>query len=63
MFVKTIYKNEPLPAFTMDVTKDLALEQKMFNPKLAEAIRQLSRLKYGKDVRLVESEIATRSKL
>ena len=63
MFVKTIYKNEPLPAFTMDVTKDLAAEQGLYNPKLAEAIKQLSRLKFGKDIRLVESEIGARAKL
>jgi hypothetical protein len=35
----------------------------MFNPKLAAAIKQLSRLKFGRDVRLVEHEIADRSKL
>ena len=34
-----------------------------YNPQLAEAIKQLSRLKYGRDVRLVESEIAERSQL
>lgn len=63
MFVKTIYKNEPLPAFTMDVTKDMAAEQKLYNPQLAAAIKELSRLKFGRDVKIVESEIATRSKL
>ncbi len=63
VFVKTIVRNEPVPTFTMDVTKDIAAEKKLYNPQLADAIRQLSRLKFGKDVRLVESEIATRSKL
>ena len=33
------------------------------NPKLAEMIRQLSRLKYGKDKQMVEAEIQTRTNL
>lgn len=63
VFIRTIVRNEPVPPFTMDVTKDISLEKKMYNPKMAEAIKQLSRLKYGRDIRLVESEIAERSKL
>lgn len=63
VFIKTIVHNEPMPPFTMDVTKDIAAEKKMYNAKLAEAVKQLSRLKFGRDVRLVESEIAARSKL
>ncbi|OGC92699.1 hypothetical protein A2899_02545 [Candidatus Amesbacteria bacterium RIFCSPLOWO2_01_FULL_49_25] len=63
VFVKTIVRNEPVTPFTMDVTKDVVTERTLRNQKLADAIKQLSRLKYGKDIRLVESEIATRSKL
>ncbi|MBI2008625.1 type IV secretion system DNA-binding domain-containing protein [Candidatus Amesbacteria bacterium] len=63
VYIKTIVNNEPVIPFSMDVTKDFEAEQSLRNAKLAEAIKQLSRLKYGKDVRLVESEIATRSKL
>ena len=63
VYIKTIVNNEPVPAFSMDVTKDIKAERSLFNPKLAEAIKQLSRLKYGKDVRLVESEINERSQL
>lgn len=63
VYIKTIVRNEPVQPFSMDVTKDLAAEKKMYNPKLAEAIKQLSRLKYGRDVRVVESEIGERSKL
>ena len=47
----------------MDVTKDMKADKAAYNPQLAEAIKQLSRLKYGRDVRLVESEIAERSQL
>jgi len=63
VFIKTIVRNEPVPPFTMDVTKDIEAERRMHNPKLAEAIKQLSRLKYGRDVRVVEADIAERSKL
>ena len=63
IYIKTIVNNEPVPSFSMDVTKDIAAERALYNPKLAEAIKQLSRLKYGRDVRLVEAEIAERSKL
>lgn len=63
VYIKTLVNNEPVIPFSMDVTKDFKTEQSLRNPKLAEAIKQLSRLKYGRDVRLVESEIATRSKL
>ncbi len=63
VYIKTIVNNEPVPAFSMDVTKDIKAERAMANPKLAEAIKQLSRLKYGKDVRLVEAEINERAQL
>ena len=63
VYIKTIVNNEPVTPFSMDVTKDIAAERKMYNPKLAEAIKQLSRLKFGRDVRVVEGEIAQRSKL
>ena len=63
VYIKTIVNNEPVVPFSMDVTKDIKAERAMFNPKLAEAVRQLSRLKFGRDVRLVEHEIAERSRL
>lgn len=63
VYIKTTVSNEPVPPFSMDVTKDLAAERALYNPKLAEAIKQLSRLKYGRDARLVESELAERAKL
>jgi len=63
VYIKTVVNGEPAPPFSMDVTKDIAAERKLHNPQLAEAIKQLSRLKYGRDVRLVEAEISERSKL
>ena len=63
VYIKTTVANEPVPPFSMDVTKDLVAEKALYNPKLAEAIKQLSRLKYGRDARMVESELAERAKL
>lgn len=62
-FVKTIVDNEPMPPFTMDLTRDIEAERKSANPKLAEMIKKLSRLKYGKDRALLEVEIAKRARL
>ena len=62
-FVKTIVDNEPMPPFTMDLTRDIEEERKLANPKLAEMIRKLSRLKYGKDRSLLEVEISKRARL
>lgn len=63
VYIKTIVNNEPVPPFSMDVTKDIKKEMEMRNARLGDAMKQLSRLKFGRDVRLVESEIGTRSKL
>jgi hypothetical protein len=63
VYIKTIVNNEPVIPFSMDVTKDISAERAMYNPQLAAAIKQLSRLKYGRDVRLVEHEISERAKL
>ena len=62
-FVKTIVDNEPMPSFSMDLTRDVEAERKLANPKLAEMIKKLSRLKYGKDKNILEVEIAKRARL
>jgi len=62
-FVKTIVDNEPMPPFSMDLTRDIEAERKLANPKLAEMIKKLSRLKYGKDKSILEVEIAKRARL
>jgi hypothetical protein len=35
----------------------------MMNPKVAEIIKEMSRLRYGRDLKLVEAEIIRRAKL
>src|SRR3990170_710245 len=62
-YVKTIVNNEPVPPFSMSLLKDMNKQRETMNPKVAEIIKEMSRLKYGRDVRLVDSEIARRAKL
>jgi hypothetical protein len=63
VFIKTIVDNEPMPPFSMDLTKDMDEEMRQRNQKVAEMIKQLSRLKYGQDKYLIEEEIVKRAKL
>jgi energy-coupling factor transporter ATP-binding protein EcfA2 len=62
-YVKTIVKNQPVPAFSIDTTKDIAAEKALENIELAENIKELSRLKYGIPRSEVEAEIQKRSNL
>jgi len=62
-YVKTIVNNEPVPPFSLDTTKDLSKIKAMESPRIAEIIKEMSRLKYGRDEKLVEAEIARRAKL
>lgn len=62
-YVKTQVSGEPLPAFSIDVTKDMNEIKKLENPKVAEMVKELSRLRYGRDVKDVEAAINKRAKL
>jgi hypothetical protein len=62
-FIKTIVANEPVTPFSMDLGRDMVKEKAMENPRVAELIRELSRLKYGKDVTQLEVQIAQRARL
>lgn len=63
VYMKTIVKNEPVPPFSVSLEKDMDKVKARMNPKQAEMIKQLSRLKYGKDRDVVEKEIQSRSNL
>lgn len=63
VYIKTIVKNEPVPSFSMSLMKDMDAIKARMNPKQAEMIVELSRLKYGKDKDVVEAEIQSRSNL
>jgi len=60
-YMKTIVKNEPVPPFSLDTTRDLSKVDK--DPRIAEMIKQLSRLRYGRDVNVVDAEIVHRARL
>jgi len=62
-YIKTIVNNEPMLPFSIDLTRDMTKEQQAENPRVAELIRELSRLKYGKEVKSLEAEIAERARL
>lgn len=62
-FIKTIVNNEPVSPFSMDLTKDMSKEAQERNTRVAELIRELSRLKYGQDREVLEEEISRRAKL
>jgi hypothetical protein len=62
-FIKTIVNNEPVPPFSLDLTKDMAAQKAMESERVAEIVIEMSRLKYGRDEKLVEAEITRRAKL
>ena len=63
VYVKTIVNNEPVPSFSMDLTKDMSKVKTQRSKKMAEMVRQLSRLKYARDKAVIEAEINQRAKL
>ncbi|MBU1031819.1 hypothetical protein KKE03_02780 [Patescibacteria group bacterium] len=63
VYIKTIVNGEPVVPFSLDTTKDMKKWKAMCNPQIGQAIKELSRLKYGRDVTQVEGEIASRARL
>ena len=63
VYMKTLSDGEPVPPFSVDMTKDMSKIKNHANEKIAKAIIQLSRLKYGKPRELVEAEVAQRARL
>ncbi len=63
VYIKTVVNNEPVPPFSMDLTRDVEAERKLMDPKRAELLRELSRVKYGRPRDIVEQETAVRAKL
>jgi hypothetical protein len=61
VYMKTIVSNEPLPPFSVNLEMDMS--KIVRNPKVAEIIHELSRLRYGKPQEIVEKEITARAKL
>ncbi len=63
VYMKTIVNNEPVPPFSVSLEKDMDKIEAQMNPKLAEMIKELSRLKYGREREIVEEETRLRAKL
>ena len=62
-YMKTIVDNEPVPPFSVDLTKDMKKWKAGANEKVAKAVIELSRLKYGRPKELVEAEVSQRARL
>ena len=62
-YIRTVVHGKPVSPFSIDMTRDMTKEKAMSNPRVAELIKELSRLKYAKDVKQVEEEITVRAKL
>ncbi len=62
-YIKTIVNNEPVQPFSLDLTKDMSKAKEARGVKMAEMVKQLSRLKYARDVNVIEAEIMNRSKM
>lgn len=60
VYIKTIVNNEPVPAFSMSLLKDMDAQQAKMSLKLATMIKELSRLKYGREKEIVEEEMNAR---
>ena len=62
-YIKTIVHGEPVVPFSLDTTKDMSKWKAMLKPQVGQAIKELSRLKYGRDEVQVEASIIQRAKL
>ena len=56
-YAKLLIENENPPAFNFQ-----PFQPEKGNPEIAKAVKELSRLKYGRDRRIVEAEIEERQK-
>ncbi|MEK7168438.1 MAG: type IV secretion system DNA-binding domain-containing protein [Patescibacteria group bacterium] len=62
-YVKTIVNSQPQTPFSIDIDLDFVKINALKNERTAEIIKEMSRLKHGRDVRLVDAEITRRAKL
>lgn len=62
-YMRTLVQGEPVPPFSIDTTKDIIKEKDLGSSRIADLVRELSRLKYGRNAEVVEAEIAQRARL
>jgi len=63
VYVKTIVDEIPVPPFSMNTWRDLKIEKSQGSKEVARMVKELSRLKYGRDAVEVGVEIERRAKL
>lgn len=63
LYVKTVVKGTPVMPFSMNVWQDLDKIKAQGSAEVARMIKELSRLKYGRDKEEMEMEIEKRSNL
>lgn len=63
VYAKTMVNNEPVPPFSLNIEKDMKAWFAQMRPEIGNAIKELSKLTYGRDKAEVEKEIAERAKL
>jgi len=63
LYVKTVVKGSPVMPFSMNVWKDMKKIKAEGSAEVARMVKELSRLKYGKDKEEIEMEIEKRSNL
>lgn len=63
LYVKTVVKGTPVMPFSMNVWQDLEKIKAQGSAEVARMIKELSRLKYGRDKEEVEMEVEKRSHL
>lgn len=63
IYVKTIVNGTPVPPFSMNVSRDLKAEKASGSPEVSRMVKELSRLKFGRDSIEVGEEIERRAKL
>lgn len=59
IYLKMLVNGEPIPAFSVDTTWNIDPP----NPEIGESIKQLSRIRYGRDRQAVEEEIRKRNEV
>lgn len=62
-YIKTIVNGEPVPPFSINTMPDFNKWKQISNPQIGQAIKELSKLKFGRDLQSVEAEIAQRARL
>lgn len=63
LYVKTVVKGTPVMPFSMNVWQDLEKIKAQGSAEVARMVKELSRLKYGRDREEVEMEVEKRSHL